>query len=108
MEDVAFGHSAALATAQSIKPVGWSDLRGWLRLVEAAGQIKHIDAAVDPDEELAAITFMAARTPASPALMFNNFVGNLATRASCRTCSAPARNAMRLPSGSIRSSALRT
>ena len=76
MEEVAFGHSAALASAESIKPVGWSDLRGWLRLVEAAGQIKHIDAAVDLDEELAAITFMAARTPDSPALMFNNFVGN--------------------------------
>ena len=31
MEEVAFGHSAALASAESIKPVGWSDLRGWLR-----------------------------------------------------------------------------
>jgi UbiD family decarboxylase len=76
MEDVAFGHSAALAGAQGIKPVGWSDLRGWLRLVESAGQLKHIDAPVDLDEELAAITFMAARTPDSPALLFNNFVGN--------------------------------
>ena len=76
MEEVAFGHSAALASAESIKPVGWSDLRGWLQLVEAAGQIRQIDASVDPDEELAAITFMAARMPAAPALMFNNLVGN--------------------------------
>ena len=51
-------------------------MRGWLGLVELAGQLKHIDAPVDLDEELAAITFMAARTPKSPALMFNNFVGN--------------------------------
>jgi 4-hydroxy-3-polyprenylbenzoate decarboxylase len=76
MEDVAFGHKVAVAGAESIKPVGWSDLRGWLRLVEAAGQIKHIDAPVDPDEELAAITFMSGRTAAAPALLFNNLVGN--------------------------------
>ncbi len=76
MEEVAFGHSAALASAESVKPVGWSDLRGWLQLVEAAGEIRQINASVDPDEELAAITFMAARMPAAPALMFNNLVGN--------------------------------
>jgi len=76
MEDVVFGYTAADANAESMKPVGWRDLRGWLRLVEAAGQIKHIDAPVDPDEELAAITFMAGRTQATPALLFNNLVGN--------------------------------
>jgi hypothetical protein len=67
MEEAVFGRSVAVASAEGIKPVGWSDLRDWLRLVEAAGEIKHIDAPVDPDEELAAITFMAGRTPATPA-----------------------------------------
>jgi UbiD family decarboxylase len=76
MEDVAFGHKAALAGADGIKPIGWNDLRGWLRLVEAAGQIKHIAAPVDPDEELAAITFLAGRTPDAPALLFENLAGN--------------------------------
>ena len=60
MEDVAFGRKAAVAGAEGLKPVGWSDLRGWLKLVAAAGELKRIDARVDPDEELAAITFMAA------------------------------------------------
>jgi 4-hydroxy-3-polyprenylbenzoate decarboxylase len=76
MEDVFFGRSNAVAGAESIKPVGWRDLRDWLRLVEAAGEVKRIDAPVDPDEELAAITFMAGRTKATPALLFNNLVGN--------------------------------
>ncbi len=76
MEDAGFGPGAAVACTEMGKPVGWSDLRGWLQLVEAAGQIKCIDAPVDPDEELAAITFMAGRTPATPALLFNNLVGN--------------------------------
>lgn len=76
MEDAVLGHDAAVAAAEKIKPVGWSDLRGWLQLVEATGQLKHVDAPVDPDEELAAITFMAGRTPAAPALLFSNLVGN--------------------------------
>jgi 4-hydroxy-3-polyprenylbenzoate decarboxylase len=77
MEDSVLDHPAAVASVESVKPVAWSDLRGWLSLVEtAAGQIKHIDAPVDPNEELAAITFMAGRTPAAPALLFNNLVGN--------------------------------
>ena len=76
MEDVFFGQSAAVASAESIKPVGWRDLRDWLRLIEAAGEVKRIDAPVDPDEELAAITFMAGRTKATPALLFNNLVGH--------------------------------
>jgi len=76
MEDAVFVGSAAVAGAESIKPVGWSDLRGWLSLIEAAGQLKRIDAPVDPDEELAAITFMAARNVAAPALLFNNLLGD--------------------------------
>jgi 4-hydroxy-3-polyprenylbenzoate decarboxylase len=76
MEEAVFGRGATVTGAEGVKPVGWRDLREWLALLEAAGEIKHIDAPVDPDEELAAITFMAGRTPAKPALMFNNLVGN--------------------------------
>ena len=57
-------------------PVAWRDLRDWLKLVEQAGQLKRIDAPVDPDEELGAITFMAGRNTDTPALLFNNLVGN--------------------------------
>ncbi len=76
MEEVAIGHKLALGGAESIEPASWSDLRSWLRLVEEANQVKHIDALVDPDEELAAITFLAGRMPTAPALLFNNLVGN--------------------------------
>jgi 4-hydroxy-3-polyprenylbenzoate decarboxylase len=76
MEDAAFGQSATIGGAEGLPPVGWRDLREWLRLVEAAGGLKHINASVNPDEELGAVTFMAARDPAAPALMFNNLVGN--------------------------------
>lgn len=76
MEDVVFGGSATIAAAEGIKPVGWHDLRDWLRLVEAAGELRRIDAPVDPDEELGAITFLAGRTQEAPALLFGNLVGH--------------------------------
>jgi UbiD family decarboxylase len=76
MEDVFFGRPEAIASATGIKPAAWRDLRDWLRLVEQAGQLKQIDAPVDPEEELAAITFMAGRTQDTPALLFTNLVGN--------------------------------
>ena len=76
MEEAFFGQSAAIATAKDIKPVVWRDLRDWLNLVGEAGQLKQINAPVDPEEELAAITFMAGRTQHAPALLFTNLVGN--------------------------------
>ncbi len=56
--------------------VGWRDLREWLALIEANGQLKRIAAAVDPDEELAAITFMATRREDAPALLFEQLAGD--------------------------------
>src|SRR4029077_13055133 len=38
--------------------------------------LKRVNAPVDPDEELGAITFMAGRTLETPALLFDNLVGN--------------------------------
>jgi 3-polyprenyl-4-hydroxybenzoate decarboxylase len=50
-------------------PLAWRDLRGWLDLIEREGNLKRIGAQVDPNEELAAVTFLASRQPDSPALL---------------------------------------
>jgi UbiD family decarboxylase len=57
-------------------PVEWQSLRDWLSLVEHHGSLKHISASVDPNEELGAITFLAARQANSPALLFENLLGD--------------------------------
>ena len=56
--------------------VGWRDLREWLALVEANGHLQRISRPVDPDEEMAAITFMATRREDAPALLFDNLAGD--------------------------------
>jgi hypothetical protein len=48
-------------TALKDAPVGWRDLREWLALIDASGRLLRIDQPIDPEEELAAITFMATR-----------------------------------------------
>ncbi len=62
------------AAAAASKPQ-WRDLREWLAIVEKHGDLQHIKAPVDPDEELSAITFMGSREVPSPAFMFENFTG---------------------------------
>jgi 4-hydroxy-3-polyprenylbenzoate decarboxylase len=52
---------------------GVRDLREWLRLIEAAGELKRIDAAVDLDQELSAISYMASQREDAPALLFTRF-----------------------------------
>lgn len=52
---------------------GVRDLREWLRMIEAAGELKRIDATVDLDQELSAIALMAAQREDAPALMFSRF-----------------------------------
>lgn len=52
--------------------VAWSDLRDWLALVEKNDALRRVTASVDADEELAAITFLAARQDNAPALLFEN------------------------------------
>ncbi len=54
----------------------WRDLREWLARVQAAGELHRIAAEVDTDEELAAITFLAARRERAPALLFENLKGD--------------------------------
>src|SRR5215211_3979349 len=56
--------------------VTWRDLRGWLAAVQAADSLVRIGAEVDPNEEVAAVTFMATRRSDSPALLFEKFPRN--------------------------------
>lgn len=48
------------------------DLREWLALIESRGQLLTIDAEVDPEEELSAITLMATQRRGCEALLFRN------------------------------------
>ncbi|MFH1123001.1 MAG: UbiD family decarboxylase [Pseudomonadota bacterium] len=51
------------------------DLRDWLKKVEEIDELKVVDKEVDWDEELTAITYMAAKKKASPALLFHKVKG---------------------------------
>lgn len=66
--------SAVAETPRANPP--WRDLREWLELVDRDGGLKRITAEVSPDEELGAITFLAARNDPSPALLFENLGDN--------------------------------
>ena len=66
---------SSASSATKLRPVGWTSLRDWLALVDKAGELKRIDQQVDPDEELAAITYMATRGERAPALLFDNLTG---------------------------------
>ena len=76
MEELVLERGPTVDGVDDRTPVAWRDLRDWLKLVEQAGQLKRVNAPVDPDEELGAVTFMAGRTPETPALLFDNLVGN--------------------------------
>lgn len=65
------------AGARETRAGAWRDLREWLALVERHGLLKTVKQNVDPDEELAAITYMATRQVGAPALLFESFVENL-------------------------------
>lgn len=55
---------------------GPRDLRAWLDLVEADGGLHRVTAPVSRHEELAAATYMVARDESSPALLFENVIGD--------------------------------
>ena len=54
---------------------GIRDLREWLNKVSEVGELKVIKEEVDWDEELSAITYMAAKEKGSPALLFERIKG---------------------------------
>src|SRR5215469_6091933 len=77
MEEIGFSReSAPLDVRSATEDAGtqraWRDLREWIARVEERGLLKRIRAPVDTDEELSAITFLAARAQTAPALMFEN------------------------------------
>src|SRR5215469_3448070 len=57
-----------------------SDLDLWLDKAETMGELKRITEEVDPDLEMAAITYLVGNKP-SPALLFENIKGHPGHRA---------------------------
>ena len=55
------------------KPI--QDLREWLARVEEIGELVRIDAPVERDEEMSAISYLLAKQKPSPAVLFNKTVG---------------------------------
>ena len=51
------------------------DLRQWLSCVEQLGELVRIDQAVDPIEEMGAVTYLVARQSPSPAVLFERPTG---------------------------------
>ena len=78
MEDMgARGFDAATGSDAAPRPgVAWRDLREWLALVERHGALQRIGAEVDTDEELSAITLLAASNTDAKALLFENLKGD--------------------------------
>ena len=62
--------------SQSDNQRGPRDLREWLSLVEADGGLHRVTEPVSAKEELSAATYMVARDENSPALMFENIIGD--------------------------------
>src|SRR5215470_15701401 len=51
------------------KPVVYGDLRGWIKALHAAGEIREIDAEVDRNIEIGTVMRLAQGTGEGPALM---------------------------------------
>jgi UbiD family decarboxylase len=54
------------------KAVAYGDMRGWLRALENAGEIRNVDAEVDWNIELGTIARLVQGPATGPAVMFNN------------------------------------
>jgi 4-hydroxy-3-polyprenylbenzoate decarboxylase len=52
-----------------------SDLRGWLEAVDQIGEVRTIEASVDPIEEMSAISYLISRSENAPAVLFTNVRG---------------------------------
>jgi UbiD family decarboxylase len=66
------------------KPVAFGDMRGWLHALQAAGELRNIDAEVDWNIELGTIARLAQGAGTGPALMFNNIKGYNSPTSRCR------------------------
>jgi 4-hydroxy-3-polyprenylbenzoate decarboxylase len=76
MEQWIAGKWDAGMQATDVTPVVWHDLRDWLSLIEHHRLLRRISCPVDPDEEIAAVTFMATRRENAPALLFEKPLGD--------------------------------
>src|ERR1035437_437940 len=79
MEERAHGTVTSIAPPLLTRKekAAWRDLREWLALIKSHGLLKSIQAPVNPDEELSAITFLATQADQNaPALMFENLIGD--------------------------------
>src|ERR1700756_369994 len=65
------------------KPAVFGDLRGWIKALHAAGEIREIDAEVDWNIELGTVMRLAQGAGDGPALMFNN-IKDYGANARCR------------------------
>ena len=65
------------------KPVAFGDLRGWIKALDAAGELQRIDAEVDWNVELGTIARLAQGAGTGPALLFNN-IRDYGANARCR------------------------
>ena len=65
--------NASSARAPVSSGAQWKDLRDWLAILERHDQLQSISSMVDPNEELAAITYMASRELPAKALLFEAF-----------------------------------
>ena len=63
-------------SSESRPPAAWRDLREWIDLAERHGNVHRISAAVDPNEELSAITYMRTQDETAPAILFENLHDN--------------------------------
>src|ERR1700739_2278100 len=66
------------------KPAAFGDLRGWLAALDAAGELRRIDAEVDWNVELGTITRLAQGAADGPAVLFNN-IRDYGANARCRS-----------------------
>jgi 4-hydroxy-3-polyprenylbenzoate decarboxylase len=52
-----------------------NDLREWLARADEIGELVTVHEAVDPDEEMSAVTYLLAKRQPSPALLFETASG---------------------------------
>jgi len=66
------------------KPVAFGDMRAWLRALESAGEVRHIDGEVDWNIELGTLARLLQGPATGPAVMFNNIKDYNKPNSRCR------------------------
>ena len=82
-------------TTMTRKPTAFGDMRGWMKALDAAGELHNVDAEVDWKVELGTVTRLAQGPGTGPALLFNN-IKDYGKNARCHqvfTSGSPARAA---------------